>query len=86
MNGSSQQLALKKVGVRSAMGKGLLITMMPFHLHIYQKSDYDDDERTGLVFEDKVSNLILKSKYSKICLQQPLKKNTKNWFSKLIIA
>ena len=50
------------------------------------KSDYDDEERTGLFFVNKVSNLILKSKYSRICLKQPLKKNNKNWFSKPIIT
>ena len=24
--------------------------MMHFHLHVYQNSDYDDQERTGLFF------------------------------------
>ena len=53
MSGSSRQLTLKKrstwrSGVRSAMraacqlpGKGPLMWMMPLHLHVNQKSDYD---------------------------------------------
>ena len=34
----------------------------------------------------KVKNKGVDNKYSKICLKWPLKKQTKNWFSILIIA
>ena len=54
MSGSSQQLTLKKgapgdqvrdlpcVLLASYLEVGLLMWMMPLHLHVNQKSDYDD--------------------------------------------
>ena len=57
VSGSSPQLTLKKgapgdqvwdllcVQLASYLERGPLMWMMPLHLHVNQKSDYDDDER-----------------------------------------
>ena len=57
MSGSSRQLTLKKgapedqvwdllyLQLASYQGVGTLMWMTPLHLHINQKSDYDDDIR-----------------------------------------
>ena len=50
MNGIPQERSTWRSGLRSAMGGGGGGWMMPFHLLLYQKSDYHDDERTGLFF------------------------------------
>ena len=56
MSGSSPQLTLKKgapgdqvldllcVQLASYLERGPLMWMMPLHLHVNQKSDYDDDD------------------------------------------
>ena len=56
MSGSSPQLTLKKgaSGVRSAMhaasqlpGRGPLMWMIPLHLNVNQKNNYDDHHDVG---------------------------------------
>ena len=60
LNGSSRQLTLKKgapgdqvwdllcMQLASYPERGPLMGMMPLHLHVNQKSDYDDDDVLGI--------------------------------------
>ena len=76
MSGSSQQLTLKKgapgdqvrdllfVQLASYMDRGPLMWMMPLHLHVNQKSDYDYDDDVKLLTEHHLEFLSLKGGYT----------------------
>ena len=66
MSGSSRQLTIKKgapgdqvpdllcVQLASYLERAPLMWMMPLHLHVYQKSDYDYDDMMLLFFQTKL--------------------------------
>ena len=84
MSGSSRQLTLKKgapgdqvwdllcMQLASYLEGGRLMWMIPLHLHVNQKSDYDDNEGASINFQMSFPP-ICKSVYNKITKEDFMK-------------
>ena len=90
VSGSSPQLTLKKgapgdqvwdllcMQLASYLERGPLMWMMPLHLHVNQKSDYDDDDMFLIMSSITVAQIVT-LRCTKWCTYQTCKINILQW-------